>query len=246
MRILYISIITLVLPGAMGLTSQCPDPENSCMNNENYKQCRDIEDNGCKSILTLESCPLQFGCGDGDEQPPQNSDNTIDGLLPFVVTEPFTGFGVAATAPVSAPIPSGFNGGGSASASGSLDLFSRPGTSGSTAVPFDPGTSVGGSPGFGAIGAANGCSGTACDTTSPGSAFIVGAETGGGINVFGDFGNGAGINDFGDFGASSSAGDPGDGDSCCFGLDPGTGWGTGFGGSIFGPAVLARTADGPN
>jgi hypothetical protein len=86
MRILYISIITLVLPGVMGLASPCGDPDDSCMNNENWKQCRNLEVNGCKSIQVLESCPLQFACGDGnDEKLYQISENAIDGLLPFVI-----------------------------------------------------------------------------------------------------------------------------------------------------------------
>jgi hypothetical protein len=89
MKILYISIITLVLPGAMGLTSPCGDPDDSCMNSENWKQCRNLEINGCKSIQVLESCPLQFACGDSDdEQLRPNTENVIDDLLPFIVPDP--------------------------------------------------------------------------------------------------------------------------------------------------------------
>ena len=45
--------------------SQCPDPTLSCMNQENYAKCRDLEESGCQNILVLESCPLQFGCQNG-------------------------------------------------------------------------------------------------------------------------------------------------------------------------------------
>jgi hypothetical protein len=89
MRILYISIITLVLPGAMGLTSPCGDPDDSCMDNENWNQCRNLEINGCKSIQVLKSCPLQFACGDGDDEQLQPStDNNLDDLSSFVVPAP--------------------------------------------------------------------------------------------------------------------------------------------------------------
>jgi hypothetical protein len=71
MKILYISILTLVLPvGVMGAltTSPCGDPDDSCMDNENWKECRNLELNGCQNIQILESCPLQFTCGDEDHE----------------------------------------------------------------------------------------------------------------------------------------------------------------------------------
>jgi hypothetical protein len=72
MKLLYISIIALVLPGViMGLPSPCGDPNDPCMDS-----CRNLEINGCQSIqiLNSESCPLQFVCGDDDddEQLPQD------------------------------------------------------------------------------------------------------------------------------------------------------------------------------
>jgi hypothetical protein len=71
MKFVSLSIITLVLPGAiMGLTSPCGDPNDPCMDSENWNQCRNLEINGCQSIQTLESesCPLQFACGDQQEE----------------------------------------------------------------------------------------------------------------------------------------------------------------------------------
>jgi hypothetical protein len=96
MKILSISILTLVLPGAIGAltstSSPCGEPDDSCMDNENWKQCRNLELNGCQSIQVLESCPLQFACGDedyDDGQLHQDSDNAIvDELPPFVIPAP--------------------------------------------------------------------------------------------------------------------------------------------------------------
>jgi hypothetical protein len=73
MKILYTWVVALVLPIAgatMGLTSTspCGQPDDSCMDNENWKQCRNLELNGCQHIQVLEqSCPLQFTCGDDDD-----------------------------------------------------------------------------------------------------------------------------------------------------------------------------------
>jgi hypothetical protein len=70
----------------MGLTSPCGEPDDSCMNSENWKQCRNLELNGCKSIQVLESCPLQFTCGDNDDdedataltpRPPSGSEEIV-------------------------------------------------------------------------------------------------------------------------------------------------------------------------
>ena len=46
--------------------SQCPGINEPCMNSENHAACIDLEERGCKSILIMESCPLQFGCDDSD------------------------------------------------------------------------------------------------------------------------------------------------------------------------------------
>lgn len=43
-------------------TTQCPALTDACMNEENYKQCLDLEAAGCQDLLILESCPLQFAC----------------------------------------------------------------------------------------------------------------------------------------------------------------------------------------
>jgi hypothetical protein len=77
MKLLYALVIALVLPGVMGLTSPCGDPDDPCMDKENWKQCRNLEINGCKSIQVLESCPLQFACGDDDEKLQQDNEDAI-------------------------------------------------------------------------------------------------------------------------------------------------------------------------
>ena len=53
----------------------------ACMNDENHKECIEYIDQGCQNIATMESCPLQFGCGDDDENdtpdvPSMNTTNT--------------------------------------------------------------------------------------------------------------------------------------------------------------------------
>ena len=42
--------------------SVCGEPSDACMNNENFRVCKDLEDSGCTNILVMESCPLQFAC----------------------------------------------------------------------------------------------------------------------------------------------------------------------------------------
>jgi hypothetical protein len=55
--------------------SQCPLPnatgDTACLNGENIAKCIALELQGCETIETAESCPLQFFCGDGpsDESP---------------------------------------------------------------------------------------------------------------------------------------------------------------------------------
>lgn len=39
------------------------------MNEENLRICTDIVDSGCQDLLILESCPLQFDCGDANVYP---------------------------------------------------------------------------------------------------------------------------------------------------------------------------------
>jgi hypothetical protein len=34
------------------------------MNQENYNQCKSLEEGGCIDIGVSESCPLQFACND--------------------------------------------------------------------------------------------------------------------------------------------------------------------------------------
>jgi hypothetical protein len=47
---------------------ECPALAEPCMNEENYQQCLDIVNEGCRRLLILKSCPLQFGCA-----PPPNA-----------------------------------------------------------------------------------------------------------------------------------------------------------------------------
>ena len=42
----------------------CPAASEACMNEENRAQCLDLVAAGCENLLFLESCPLQFACGD--------------------------------------------------------------------------------------------------------------------------------------------------------------------------------------
>mmetsp|Transcript_10318 Transcript_10318/g.20683 ORF Transcript_10318/g.20683 Transcript_10318/m.20683 type:complete len:482 (+) Transcript_10318:105-1550(+) len=48
----------------MLVETQCPTADESCMNENNYNACIELERQGCTQIVVLESCPLQFGCGD--------------------------------------------------------------------------------------------------------------------------------------------------------------------------------------
>jgi len=51
---------TTSLFGASNWT--CPSSNASCMNRDNYAQCRKLTDSGCNQLSTMESCPVQFGC----------------------------------------------------------------------------------------------------------------------------------------------------------------------------------------
>ena len=57
--------------------TQCPSLDKACMNAENHAACLDLERRGCTSIAIMESCPLQFGCSEWDEEAQQifNSQN---------------------------------------------------------------------------------------------------------------------------------------------------------------------------
>ena len=61
-------ILLLVLVGcgvsAADSASVCPAPTDPCMNEDNYQDCLDVEATCNAGLLTLESCPLQFACGD--------------------------------------------------------------------------------------------------------------------------------------------------------------------------------------
>jgi hypothetical protein len=42
----------------------CPDQNEPCMTTGNWAKCQALIVDGCTNILTLESCPLQFACGE--------------------------------------------------------------------------------------------------------------------------------------------------------------------------------------
>ena len=42
----------------------CPEPDEACMDEENYQQCLDVVATCEGELLIMESCPLQFGCDD--------------------------------------------------------------------------------------------------------------------------------------------------------------------------------------
>jgi hypothetical protein len=91
MKFWYTLVIALVLSGVMGFTSPCGDPDDPCMDKESWNQCRNLEINGCKSIQVLESCPLQFACGDKDNEKLENDKKNTSNNPPFMITPPHIG-----------------------------------------------------------------------------------------------------------------------------------------------------------
>ena len=51
-------------PSDTGPAWTCPEPTESCMDEDNYQQCLDVTATCEGEILIMESCPLQFGCDD--------------------------------------------------------------------------------------------------------------------------------------------------------------------------------------
>jgi len=43
----------------------CGKVTDPCMTTRNLEQCLSLVKAGCRTIISLESCPLQFACGDG-------------------------------------------------------------------------------------------------------------------------------------------------------------------------------------
>jgi len=64
---------------ALAPASQCPDINEPCMNAENHAACTDLERQGCTSIAVMESCPLQFSCGEWEGEAEQTADPQEDG-----------------------------------------------------------------------------------------------------------------------------------------------------------------------
>ena len=73
--VLFISALTFKGDLLVSRTSVCGAPDDPCMNEQNWAQCRDLEKVGCENILIMESCPLQFGCNDNDSNNEEKEDN---------------------------------------------------------------------------------------------------------------------------------------------------------------------------
>ena len=56
---------------------ECPQATSPCMNEENFEQCREIVNSGCEQLIVMESCPLQFACGDSYSGPEPNACVTL-------------------------------------------------------------------------------------------------------------------------------------------------------------------------
>jgi hypothetical protein len=48
---------------------RCPKVDKPCMNDENFRVCTELVNDGCTVLLVLKSCPLQFRCGDPTPEP---------------------------------------------------------------------------------------------------------------------------------------------------------------------------------
>lgn len=64
---------------ALAPDTQCPSIDKPCMNAENHAACTDLERRGCSSITIMESCPLQFGCSEGNGEAEQILDPQTNG-----------------------------------------------------------------------------------------------------------------------------------------------------------------------
>jgi len=71
--------LTTVAQGAsIGINSSiCGSPDDPCMNQRSWNQCKKFESSGCQQIIVAQSCPVQFGCGDSNNasRPPASSAN---------------------------------------------------------------------------------------------------------------------------------------------------------------------------
>jgi hypothetical protein len=59
----------LVVPVKATVSPKCPEKNETCMNTQNWAKCQALIVGGCTNILTLESCPLQFACGEPTVDP---------------------------------------------------------------------------------------------------------------------------------------------------------------------------------
>jgi len=63
------------------MPTPCPEPSEPCMNEENCAACLESVSAGCREIVFLESCPLQFACGD-------SAANTTTTFQPTTASQP--------------------------------------------------------------------------------------------------------------------------------------------------------------
>merc|ERR1711884_727213 len=47
-------------------------------NKQNHRECNDLKLAGCKSILVLESCPLQFDCKNEEQLSPVDKNDNLE------------------------------------------------------------------------------------------------------------------------------------------------------------------------
>jgi len=70
MKVFPFALALLVVAlGHATAKSACGNPTDPCMNDENWEFCRELEEQGCEKIAVMESCPLQFSCGDNAHPP---------------------------------------------------------------------------------------------------------------------------------------------------------------------------------
>jgi len=67
----------------------CGSPTDSCINEQNYKECITLKEKGCVPIMVMLSCPAQFVCGelnnDGDDPSDSSSFTMKDSKVVLIV-----------------------------------------------------------------------------------------------------------------------------------------------------------------
>lgn len=73
-----LALATVAQGASIGINSSiCGSPDDPCMNQRSWNQCKKFESSGCQQIIVAQSCPVQFGCGDSNNpiSPPVDSAN---------------------------------------------------------------------------------------------------------------------------------------------------------------------------